>query len=152
MAKRLRGERGGLSLGLVVGGLVAGALLAIPLVLMSRTQAERGEEAIGQLGMARDAAARVELDTAMRAAQAYYAENGTFEGYGPEVAASYDPSIRYNSSPAAVEGEVSIRGVTATSLVLVTRSPSGTPLCAAAISEAVTYAQVDAVTPFECLG
>src|SRR4029077_18842582 len=42
-----------------------------------------------------DVQAQALLNEAIRAAQVYYAEHGSFDGFGPDAAAAYDPSIVY---------------------------------------------------------
>jgi hypothetical protein len=73
-------------------------------------------------------------------------------GFGPGTAAEYEPGLRYNAAPAAVRGQVSIRGASASSVALVERSSSGAVFCAADQGGAVTYGTVDAPTAAACQG
>jgi hypothetical protein len=45
-----------------------------------------------------DVQAQALLNEAIRAAQVYYAEHGSFDGFGPDAAAVYDPSIVYTQA------------------------------------------------------
>jgi hypothetical protein len=86
----------------------------------------------------------------VRGANAYLAENATLTGFGPEQASLFDPTIRYTSgSPTA--NAVSIRGVTPTSVVLVTSTGSAY-LCAALTGGVVSLGRVNAATAGACSG
>ena len=90
------------------------------------------------------------MSEAIRGAQAYYAENGTFDGYGPDAAATFDPSIVYTAG-AAAPGMVSMV-VTPTSVVLVTLVDRGGYLCAAAAGDLVTFGRSNAASADQCSG
>ncbi len=152
---RIRSDRGGTTFWVVLGAvLVAGVLLAIPIVMMTRQEsgvalqanASNPSSAVGQ---AEDVQAQVLLQTAIGGAKVYFAENGTFQGYA-EAAGQLEPSISYTTGPAA-QGLVSIRGVTATTVVLVTETQAGF-LCAAANQDIVTFGRADASSPSGCQG
>jgi hypothetical protein len=102
------------------------------------------------IGAAEDVSAQSTLAEAIRGAQSYYAENGTFEGYGPDVAADFEPSIVYTAGAPAT-GMVSMT-VTPTSVVLVTLVERGGYLCAAADGDLVTFGRSSATTPDQCSG
>jgi hypothetical protein len=102
------------------------------------------------IGAAEDVAAQSTLNEAIRGAQAYYAENGTFDGYGPDVAANFDPAIVYTAG-AAAPGMVSM-AVTPTSVVLVTLVDRGGYLCAAADGDLITFGRSNAATADQCSG
>lgn len=102
------------------------------------------------IGAAEDVQAQATLNDAIRGAQAYYAENGTFDGYGPDVAATFDPSIVYTAG-AATSGMVSMT-VTPTSVVLVTAVDRGGYLCAAADGDLITFGRSNAATADQCSG
>ncbi len=146
-----RNERGAIS-GLVIGALIAAALIAVPLVLMTRMQTESAEQATGTVAKAKDAKAQLDLTSAIQAARVYFSEHGTYEGFGPAAAASLEPGIRFNSAGRAVRGEVSIRGVTRTTVVLVTRAGPNAVLCSAAETATVTTGRTDASSAAECTG
>ena len=141
-----------MQLAVVVGAVVlVGVLVAIPLVLMGRGEADRVEQGLQVADRANDAQAQVVLTNAIRAAEVFYAENGTFVGFTPDVAGQYDPSITYNAG-ASTSGQVSIRRITPTTAVVVTPSGSGATLCAAANLDVVTYGRQDATGATGCTG
>ena len=162
-------ERGEVSIRLIVGAaLVAGLIWTVPTVLFGRettdyvsdrTGGSDAEDGIAEpgsvppkdpVGRANDAQAQASLNSAIRVAQVFYAENGTFTGFGPQVAAQYDPNLRFTVGPAA-PGLVSLRGLSATTVVLVTQTEDGY-LCAAAQGEIVAFGRSDAQAPSQCTG
>ncbi len=132
--------------------LIAGLAAAVPFVMAGRSQVQDAKSGVGTLGEAQDTSVKATLENAIRSAEYFYAENGTFVGFDAATAASFDPSVVYNTSPAAVAGQVSIRGVTATTVVLAERSESGAVLCIAATGEVVTRGRVDAAWAPACAG
>lgn len=151
MRRALRDERGMTGLGLAAGVVAAAALIAVPLVLMARTQQERTEGAVGALGEAEGVAADATLNLAVGAAGSYFAERGGYAGFGPEAAAAIEPGVRWNASLTAVPGEVSVRAVTSDSLVLVTADGTGAPACAALRGGTAVFGRQDAATSEACL-
>jgi hypothetical protein len=101
---------------------------------------------------AADAATQTDLRNAIVAARVYFADNNSYVGFSPGAAAGYEPGLRYNVAPAAVRGQVSIRGASTSSVALVERSSSGAVFCAADQGGTVTYGAVDAPTAAACLG
>lgn len=147
-----RPERGGVATWVVLLlAVVAGLAIAFPLVMTGRQQAEGAKQAIGQIDAASEALAQARLQQAMRAAQIHFAENGSYEGFGPDVAAQMDPSVRYDTSQTASDGVISIRGVTATSVVFATAVRGGA-LCTAAVFDQVSFGRVDAASADACRG
>jgi hypothetical protein len=163
-------ERGEISFRLVViAAIIAGIAWGVPMVLFGRQQTDyvadltggstseptpgagSSEPPVDQIGRANDARAQATLNNAARVAQIYFAENGSYEGFGPAVASGYDPTVRYSSGPAA-PGVVSIRGLSPSTVVFVTTSESGAYLCAAAQAEVVSFGRADAQAPSQCLG
>lgn len=97
-----------------------------------------------------DVQAQALLNDAIRVAQVYYAEHGSFEGYGPEAAQTYDPAILYTEAPAS---NMVTMSVTPTSVVLVTVVElDGGYLCAAATGDVVSLGRTNAATSTECQG
>ena len=94
------------------------------------------------------------LNGAVRVAQVYQAENGSFQGFGPDVAVGYDPSIVY-SQGSPIANTVSMT-VTPTTVVLVTivdgLDGASDHLCAAVNQEVVTFGRVNATMPSQCRG
>lgn len=102
------------------------------------------------VGAANDLSAQSLLNEAIRVAQVYYAEQGSYGSFTPEVAAQYDPSIVFTLGAPAPE-MVSM-SVTPTSAVLVTLVEGGGYLCAAATADVVSFGRVYALSPEQCQG
>jgi len=161
-----RFERGEIEMKLVIGvmALIAGLAWAVPMLFLGRQQVERAADLTGAssdagasasvaptdpIGRADDVSAKATLTTAMQGAQTFFASSGTYEGVESQLAA-FDPSIHVGSSPAP--GVVAVRGVTASSVVLVTADARGNALCEAADGTSVTYGRTDARTALQCRG
>ena len=100
---------------------------------------------------ANDLQAQSMLNEAIRVGQVYYAENGTFDGFGPDAAAAYDPSIVYTQG--TVTTDMVTMYVSSTTVVLVTMVElNGGYLCAAAMSDIVTFGRTNATMPADCQG
>ena len=98
-----------------------------------------------------DVQAQALLNEAIRAAQVDYAEHGSFDGFGPDAAAAYDPSIVYTQGGAA--SDMVSMTVSPTAVVLVTVVElNGGYLCAAEMGDTVTMGRTNALTPAECQG
>jgi len=171
-------ERGYVSVrGLVLLCLVVAAVWVMPLILLQSTRTEPaaagptavGPTAIAQpagatgapgatgdpvsdpIGEANDVRAQAMLSQAIRVSQVYYAEHGSFEGFGPDAAAAFDPSVVYGrGAPAA---DMVAMSVSPTTVVFVTVvDPNGEYLCAAAMGDSVTFGRTNATMPAECQG
>ena len=100
---------------------------------------------------ANDVRAQAMLNQAIRVAQVYYAEHGSFDGLGPDAAAAYDPSIVYGQGAPAPD--IVAMAVSPTTVVVVTVvEPNGEYLCAAAMGDIVTFGRTNATMPAECQG
>ncbi len=173
-------ERGFVSVrALVLLGLVVAAVWVMPLILLQSTRTEpaaagptaAGPTAIGEpagatgaprrdprghpvsdpIGEANDVRAQAMLSQAIRVSQVYYAEHGSFDGFGPDAAAAYDPSIVYGRGAPAPD--MVAMSVSPTTVVFVTVvEPNGGYLCAAAIGDNVTFGRTNATMPAECQG
>jgi len=173
-------ERGFVSVrGLVLFGLVVAAVWVLPLVLLQATKTPpttagptaAGSTAIGEpagatgatgatragdpvsdpIREANDVRAQAMLNQAIRVSQVYYAEHGSFEGFGPDAAAAYDPSIVYGrGAPAADTVAMSVSPTTVVFVTVV--DPNGEYLCAAAMGDSVTFGRTNATMPAECQG
>ena len=170
----MRSERGYVGTRLLVTlGLVSLLVWLVPMIFLSRKQAElltsvpqptagsTGEAPavasdpgstvpVDPIGQANDLQAQNLLNTAIRVAQVWYAENGTYTGFGPGQAAEYDPSIYFTVGSPAPES-VTMR-VTPDTVVMVTLASGGGYLCAATNQDVVTFGRADAVTPQQCQG
>jgi len=172
-------QRGFVSVrGLVLFGLVVAAVWVVPLLLLQGTRPERatGPTTVGATSIAEpagatgatgatssgdpvsdpiheanDVRAQAMLNEAMRVAQVFYAEHGSFDGFGPDAAAGYDSSIVYAQGP-PVPDTVAV-SVSPTTVVLVTVvEPGGGYLCAAAVGDNVTFGRTNPTMPAECQG
>jgi hypothetical protein len=172
-------ERGFVSVrGLVLFGLVVAAVWVVPLMLLQDVKTETagptavGAKAIGEpaggatnatgatpagdpvsdpIREANDVRAQAMLNQAIRVSQVYYAEQGSFEGFGPDAAAAYDPSIVYGrGAPAADTVAMSVSPTTVVFVTVV--DPNGGYLCAAAMGDIVTFGRTNATMPAECQG
>jgi hypothetical protein len=135
---------------LMIVALVAGALVVVPFALAGHQEANHDRVAIAEWEKARDLRAQSRLQTAVQGASAYFAENATFAGFDPEQASTFDPSIRYTIG-APTASAVSIRGITPTSVVLVTSTGSAY-LCAAVTDGVVSLGRANAATAGGCTG
>jgi hypothetical protein len=172
-------ERGFVSeRGLVLFGLDVAAVWVVPLRLLQDVKPETaGPTAVGATAIdepaggttgatgatpagdpvsdpireANDVRAQAMLDQAIRVSQVYYAEHGSFEGFGPDAAAAYDPSIVYGrGAPAADTVAMSVSPTTVVFVTVV--DPNGGYLCAAAMGDNVTFGRTNATMPAECQG
>jgi hypothetical protein len=149
---RIREQRGEVGMaGWVVITVILGSLAAIPFVLMMRSEGAADETAVAQIPKATDVQAETMLTDAIRGAQTAFAEQQTLVGYGPSQAAEFDPQTRYDASPTAETGIVSIRGGSATGVVMVTKGGTG-PLCIAMNAGVVSYGHADAASGAQCAG
>jgi hypothetical protein len=169
-------ERGFVSVrGLVLFGLVVAAVWVVPLMLLQDVKTEpAGPTAVGATAIAEpaggatgatpagdpvsdpireanDVRAQAMLNQAIRVSQVYYAEHGSFEGFGPDAAAAYDPSIVYGRGAPAVD-TVAMSVSPTTVLFVTVVDPNGGYLCAAAMGDIVTFGRTNATMPAECQG
>jgi hypothetical protein len=164
-------ERGFVSVrALVLFGLVVAGVWVVPLMLLQDVKTEPagptavGATATGATGAtpagdlvsdpireANDVRAQAMLNQAIRVSQVYYAEHGSFDRFGPDAAAAYDPSIVYGrGAPAADTVAMSVSPTTVVFVTVV--DPNGGYLCAAAMGDNVTFGRTNATMPAECQG
>jgi hypothetical protein len=162
------GEHGEIGLPLViVMAFVAALAWIVPSVLLGNEEANNAATLIGvsdhqdstkassaapeaPIDKANDVQGQALLTEGVRVAQMYFAEHGGYDGFTPQAASGYEPAVTFTSGPATTNA-VSIRGVTPTTVVLVTATGRGT-LCAAAESSTVTFGRSDAQAPAQCTG
>lgn len=113
------------------------------------TTADTGTTPTNPIGQAKDLQAQSMLNNAIRVAQLWYAESGTFAAFGPEQAAEYEPSITFTAGAPALD-VVAMR-VTPDAVVVVTLAESG-PICAAFAHDVASFGRVDALTADQCQG
>ena len=99
--------------------------------------------------------AQSSLRISLTVAKVYYTDAASYAGFDPDEAASIEPTLTYNTSSTALEGEISIRAVTASTILLVTRSSDGGLWCIADDTDengGTWYGTTDAQTIAECHG
>ncbi len=110
-----------------------------------------GDPVTDPIRKADDVQAQAMLNEAIRVAQVYYSEHGSFDGFGPDAAAGYDPSIVYTQGAPAPD--MVTMSVSSTTVVLVTMVElNGGYLCAAAMGDVVTLGRTNAAMPADCQG
>lgn len=116
------------------------------------TGATRADDPVSDpIREANDVRAQAMLNQAIRVSQVYYAEHGSFEGFGPDAAAAFDPSVVYGQgAPAADRVAMSVSPTTVVFVTVV--DPNGGYLCAAAMGDIVTFGRTNATMPAECQG
>jgi hypothetical protein len=134
----------------MIVALVAGALVVVPFALAGHQEANHDRVAIAEWKKASDLRAQARLQIAVRGASAYFAENATFVGFDPEQASTFDPSIGYTIGT-PTSSAVGIRGITPTSVVLVTSTGSAY-LCAAVTDGVISFGRANAATAGACTG
>lgn len=98
--------------------------------------------------------AQAALRNALVAALTYYTDGVTFVGFDPKTAGTIEPSLVFNDSPVSREGEISIREVTRSTILLTTQSSDGLLWCIAddQSTGTTTYDRFEAQTIGECAG
>jgi hypothetical protein len=134
--------------GTVVGLDVDGNVVAEEPLGQSESPAPGASPTLSSASKAQSA-----LRNALTAALTYYTDGATFVGFDPKAAESIEPSLIFNTSPTAVEGEISIREVTRSTILLLTQSSDGADWCIAdRAGGKTTYDRADAQTIAECTG
>ena len=95
-------------------------------------------------------AASLALSQAESAARQHQAATASFAGFTAAVAAEIEPSIVWTDGGPATEGQVSIRGVSAGGLVLVTAQHNGEPACLSVSTGGSSSGNQDAQTAADC--
>lgn len=132
--------------------IVAGAALLAACSVTPNPVVPDAENITAPIEQAAGVGGQVRLQQAMRAAQAHMAESGDLSGFTAATAHAYDPSVVYNTSGSAVVDEVSIRVVSPTAVVLVTKDQTGAVACMTydATTQATTTGATDASTVEDC--
>jgi hypothetical protein len=172
---RLHQERGELGMRVIIAALalVAGVVWVVPMVFLGKAEVDNAAVLTGAAAQQQDAAAspasspqdlmadpignaknvqaQISVQAAMQAAQMYFAQSGSYEGFGPTNATEFDPSIKLTTGPATT-GVISVRNAGPTTIVLVIEGDGGGYLCAGANGGTVSYGRTDAQTAAECSG
>jgi len=99
---------------------------------------------------AKDTAGAADLSTAAVPVSAYQAENGGLDGFNAAAAKAIEPALQWADGGPATLGVVSLRGAAGDSVVLVTLSGSGTPVCLGFTGGAQIQGTTDAQTAADC--
>ena len=91
---------------------------------------------LGLRERAQNRSAQSDLRNGMTAAKAYYTDSDSYDPTGTDIfnaAAGEDiePALTWNDAAVSVQGQVSVRAVTASTVLLSTRSASGDIFCLA---------------------
>jgi type IV pilus assembly protein PilA len=84
---------------------------------------------LGLRERAQNRSAQSDLRNALTAAKAFYTDNDTYTGFTATEGDDIEPALSWNEAGTATEGAVSVRGVGADTVLLVTLSASGERYC-----------------------
>jgi type II secretory pathway pseudopilin PulG len=152
---RSQGRQGGrgMAVAAIVIGWIELAVVLVIIVFVIAVFVVVAPKAINEIGS--QTTSQAHLRTAMRAAQIYYRDKGSFEGLTADKMAGIEPSLTFDDAATATRGVVSVRPAGSDQVVLVTSTDElGLPLCIAESerSGTVSFGMVDASTPGECVG
>ncbi len=139
-------------------GFLCVAVAAIALWASACTQGVQTDINAGK--QAENTGAESDLQQAAVAARTFLSTSadGAFTGFNAAAAQSVEPALRWQDGGAATTGVISIRGVSSTGAVLVTRSAgvavtaTGDVVCMGVTTTGDTMGKVDALTPEQCTG
>lgn len=101
---------------------------------------------------AADQAAQSSLRNALTAAKVYFLDHSSYKGISPKTLKLIEPGLAYNAATKAVKGEVSIRDVSKSVVLLVLQSDDGNAFCVVDDAGTVTYGKQDAGKASACTG
>jgi type IV pilus assembly protein PilA len=113
---------------------------------------------LGLRSRAQDRSAQSDLRNALTAAKAYYTDSDSYDPAGLAIfnaaaGLAVEPALAWNNDvPPASKAAVSVRGVTATTVLLVTQSASNAFFCLADSNGTITKGKVDAANMAACTG
>lgn len=152
---RSQGRLGGrgMAVAAIVVGWIEVALLIVALVAIFMAVVVFAPKVISEIGSQSEAQSH--LRNAMSVAQTYYAGHHAFQGLTPSKMKELEPGYVFDDSPAAEEGQISVRVSGSEQIVLVTRSAElKVPLCIADDEGTgrVSYGMTDAPSAASCTG
>lgn len=98
------------------------------------------------------AAATDDLRLALSVADVYFTANRTYMGLTPRKASSISSALRWTGDGRARPSVITIRTARATSVLLVTRTLSGSTFCIARTNSGIRYGRTGATRPAGCRG
>jgi type IV pilus assembly protein PilA len=107
---------------------------------------------LGARDRAQDKAAESNIRNAVAAAKTYYTDSNSYAGFSWINGEQIEPALTWNDSPVALTDQVSVRGVSQQSIVLVTKSESGHVFCFATGTLGDAEGTTDASAAGECAG
>jgi type IV pilus assembly protein PilA len=108
---------------------------------------------LGLRKRAQDRAAQSDLRNALTAAKAFYTDADSYTGFDATEGETTEPSLTWNGAATSTAGVVSVRGVTASTVLVATESASGDLFCLgdnAGTTVEGTHASVESTTVVEC--
>jgi type IV pilus assembly protein PilA len=142
---RMKDDKGFTLIELMVVVLIIAILIAIAIPTF-----------LGLRKRAQDRAAQSDLRNALTAAKAYYTDDDTYDPAGAAVfnaaeGALVEPSLTWNNGP-TVQGAVTVKAVTATTVLLTTGSASGAFFCIGDNAGPNVQGKTDAAAVANCTG
>jgi type IV pilus assembly protein PilA len=134
--------------GLVIGIAVAVAVILVIGILVAIAL----PTFLGARDRAQDKEAESNIRNAVAAAKTYYTDSNSYAGFTWIQAEQIEPALTWNNSPVALTDQVSVRGVSKQSVVLVTKSTSGHVFCFATGTLGDAEGTTDASAAGECAG
>lgn len=156
--KEIDGSQGriggrGMAIAAIVIGWIEIALAILVLVAVFVVAVAFAPKVFNEIGDQNLAQSHLRL--AMRAAQGYYGDHGSFQDLTAAKMDEREPGLRFDEAATASAGVISVRVSGKDSVVLVTKTEQfGVPLCIAADERTgdITYGLSDAYSAADCTG
>ena len=105
---------------------------------------------LGLRERAQNRSAQSDLRNALTAAKAFYTDADKYTGFNSTVGEDIEPALNWNMATTATKGAVSVRGVTDTTVLLVTQSNSNDFFCIADSAGTIVRGVADAADVAAC--